>query len=243
MPFRITFAMLVLLMCCGVSHARDGRWNNFAEDNELKYYLDQKSITSLPDNVYIFWVKSVAKDKDYFKREFNKSNLSYMLTNYELDCAVSSYRIRGIIMFDKNRREISKSLPESEPAFEPVPPESVLELAQDEICTKEGARGTSEVKEQPVATPAAPAQSGAPVAPAAATHASSETPASSEEPASVEEPVSVEEPASVEEPVSVEEPASAEMPASPKMPASSEPPEIPVVPTAPAAPEEPPVIQ
>lgn len=81
MSFRITFAMLVLLMCCGISHARDERWNNFAEDNELKYYLDQKLITSLPDNVYIFWVKSVAKDKEYFKREYNMSNLSYMFTN------------------------------------------------------------------------------------------------------------------------------------------------------------------
>src|SRR6185369_5671518 len=106
--------------------------------SDLKYYLDEKSVTPLPDNVYIFWVKSVAKDKDYFKTEYNLNNLSYIFTNYELDCALSSYRIRGTIMFDKNRREIYKSIPAAgETVFEPVPPESMLELVQDEVCVRE----------------------------------------------------------------------------------------------------------
>jgi hypothetical protein len=142
----MTVVMLTFLMYCGVCHGAAERWSNFAEDSDLKYFIDQKSMVSLPDNVYIFWVKSVAKDKDYFKKEYNLSNVSYMFTSYEMDCAVSSYRIRGTIMFDKNRKEVSKSLPEVEAAFEPIPPESMLELAQEEVCAKgenatEGAEG------------------------------------------------------------------------------------------------------
>jgi len=168
MSVRISMALLLLLMCCGLSHAQDERWSNFAEDSDLKYYIDQKSIISLPDNVYIFWVKSVAKEKDYFKKEYNVNDVSYMFTSYELDCAVSSFRIRGTIMFDKNRKEISKSVPEGVAAFEPVPPESMLELAQGEVCVKEG--GTKEAPdggEAPAAAPEAPRAHEAPTAPAA----------------------------------------------------------------------------
>ena len=201
MSARITFVVLALLMCCGISHARDERWNNFAEDTDLKYYLDQKLIISLPDNVYIFWVKSVAKDKDFFKKEYNISNLSYIFTNYELDCAVSSYRIRGTIMFDRNRREINKSLPDSEPAFEPVPPESMLELAQDEICTSE--KRNPEAAKRPTAPPAAttPARPTAPEA--SETPVELETPEASETP---ETPEVSETPETPETPVVPETP-------------------------------------
>lgn len=156
MSVRMSIAMLLLLMCCGVCHAATERWINFAEDTDLKYYLDQRSIITLPDNVHIFWVKSVSKDRDYFKKEYNQNNVSYMFTSYELDCAVSSFRVRGIILFDKNRKEISKSVPEGEQAFEPVPPESMLELAQDEVCVKEqGAKEAPEIEEAPGLAPKA----------------------------------------------------------------------------------------
>lgn len=138
MKLMTTFAVLTLLTCSGMAYGSDDRWNNFAEDGDLKYYLDQKSVVQYQDGVYLFWVKSVARRKDYFKREYNLNNLSYILTNYEMDCMLSAYRVRGAIMFDKNRRELNKSV--SNPAvtpFEPVAPESVLELAQDEICAKE----------------------------------------------------------------------------------------------------------
>lgn len=178
MPVRMSIAMLALFMSCGVCHAAVERWSNFAEDTDLKYYLDQRSIISLPDNIHIFWVKSIPKDRDYFKKEYNMSNVSYMFTSYELDCAVSSYRVRGTIMFDKNRKEISKSLPEGEPAFEPVPPESMLELAQEEVCAKEeNTTNASEGAERPKATaagPTAPIPPEAPEAPVA--------PATAEEP-------------------------------------------------------------
>jgi hypothetical protein len=158
---RMVFVVLALLLCCGICQAKEDRWNNFAEDNDLRYYLDQKSVLSLPDNVYLFWVKSVAKDKEYYRAEYNLNNLSYIFTNYELDCAVSSYRIRGTIMFDKNRREINKSLPMSaDNLFEPVPPESMLELAQGEVCKQEeSATGKlqPEDEEEPAASPPAPA--------------------------------------------------------------------------------------
>ena len=54
MSVRITIAVLLLLICSGVCHAAAERWSNFAEDNDQKYYMDQRSIISLPDNVYIF---------------------------------------------------------------------------------------------------------------------------------------------------------------------------------------------
>ena len=168
MSVRISIAMLLCFLCGSVCHAKGERWSNFAEDTDLKYYLDQKTIIPLPDNVYIFWVKSVPKDKDYFKNEYNVNNVSYMFTSYELDCAVSNYRVRGTIMFDRNRKEITKSLPEGEPAFEPVPPESMLELARDEVCVKdEGPAENSHDEKRPAATPAAPETPEAPLAPAA----------------------------------------------------------------------------
>jgi hypothetical protein len=162
MPVRLTVALLTILVLCSVCHAKPERWSNFAEDTDLKYYLDQKSVVSLPDNVYIFWVKSIPKDKDYFKKEYNVNNVSYMFTSYELDCALASYRVRGTIMFDKSRREINKALPDGEPVFEPVPPESMLELAQGEVCTKEEeGKGNLEdtegrASEAPTAPPEAP---------------------------------------------------------------------------------------
>ncbi|GFO54578.1 hypothetical protein GMSM_15850 [Geomonas sp. Red276] len=144
----ITLSMLLLMAWSGLTYGEE-RWYNFAEDGDLKYYLDRKSVHPLPDNVYVFWIKSVAKDKEYYRREYNISNLAYILTNYELDCAVSSYRVRGTIMFDKGRRELGKTLASGEPVFEPVPPESVLEMAQDEICTGEqNASRESEDEEQ-----------------------------------------------------------------------------------------------
>lgn len=169
MTVRMSIVALALLLICGVCHGNEKRWSNFGEDTDLKYYLDQQSVLSLPDNVYIFWVKSVAKDKEYFKKEYNLSDLSYIFTNYELDCAISSYRIRGSVMFDKNRRQISKALPAGgEAVFEPVLPESVLELAQNEICVKEELAQKIPVPQgEMAAAPTVPATLEAPVSPQA----------------------------------------------------------------------------
>jgi len=187
MSFRISIATLAVLICCGVSQAKAERWSNFAEDTDLKYYIDQRSIIALPDNVYIFWVKSVAKDKDFFKSEYNLNKVSYMFTSYELDCAVSSYRVRGTILFDKNRKEISKSLPDKEPSFEPVAPESMLELAQDEICKEEGTAEAPDAQERTTtAAPANPEAAEAPEAPEAPL-----APAAPVAPVSPEEPPSL----------------------------------------------------
>jgi hypothetical protein len=154
MSLRFICALLALVVTCGICHAED-RWINFAEDGDLRYYLDQRSVTRLPDNVNIIWIKSIAKDKNYYKKEYNLNNLAYILTNYEIDCAVSSYRVRGVIMFDRNRKEINKVLPAAgEPASEPIPPESMLELAQNEICSNAGA-GEEEKEKEPAAAPPA----------------------------------------------------------------------------------------
>ena len=154
---RISLAVLALLVVCGTCRGKEERWSSFAEDNDLSYYLDLQSLVPLPDNVYIFWLKSVAKDKEYFPREYNLSEISYILTNYELDCAAASYRIRGTILFDKQHKEINKVIAASPAAFEPVPPESLLELAQAEICVKkESAAGTAAPEEEEVTTPVLP---------------------------------------------------------------------------------------
>lgn len=214
---RVIFVVLALLLCCGICQAKEERWNNFAEDNDLRYYLDQKSVLSLPDNVYIFWVKSVAKDKDYYKAEYNLNNLSYIFTNYELDCAVSSYRIRGTIMFDKNRREINKSLPMSaDNVFEPVPPESMLELAQGEVCKQVGSatgKLEPEDEEEPAplpATPASPVTQAAPLSPAA--------PAASVEVTAPVAPIEATAPAAPVEPMAPATPAEQVAPVQPVTP-------------------------
>lgn len=167
---RKLLVVLALLVGCGVCHGKEERWSNFAEDGDLKYYLDLQSVVPLPDSVYVFWVKSVAKDKEYFKREYRLNNISYVFTNYELDCAVSSYRIRGTIMFDKQRRAVHKLVPPlGEISFEPVAPESLLELAQDEICVQEeSAANVPQSGESEMARPTAADLPAAPESPAAA---------------------------------------------------------------------------
>ena len=80
-------------------------------------------------------MKLVAKDKEYFKKKYNLATLHQILTNYELDCAVSGYRVRGVIMQDKNRGELAKSgEDDGDTPLEPVPPESIIELVQNEVC-------------------------------------------------------------------------------------------------------------
>jgi hypothetical protein len=167
MASRALLILFLLVSFGSVSHAAEERWVKFAQDADLSYFLDDKSVVSLPDNVYIFWIKSVAKEREYFKREYNVGNISYLLTNYELDCALSSYRVRGTIMLDKSRREISKTVPASPPAFEPVPPESVLELAQDEMCSKRQTPVKGAEKEEETAAPPAGSPAPAAVPPAA----------------------------------------------------------------------------
>jgi hypothetical protein len=153
---RVALLLLTLLLYCGVSYGQEERWVSFAEDSDLRYYLDQKSIRSLPDNVYLFWLKSVAKNKDYFRTQYNLSDLAYIYTSYELDCAVSAYRVRGTIMFDKQRREISKEFAApGDTAFEPVPPESLMELVQSDICVKGVHAADNAPSEEQKGTPAA----------------------------------------------------------------------------------------
>src|SRR5689334_12634066 len=131
---RLLVPLFALVLSAGTACAAEGRWNSFAEDGDVKYFLDQKSVLTLPDNVFIFWMRSVPKDKEYIRREYNMNTLSYILTNYELDCANATYRVRETAMFDKNRKELSKSLPAGEAPFEPIQPESIVEMAQENFC-------------------------------------------------------------------------------------------------------------
>lgn len=136
MSARVAFGALVLLICCGVAYGKEERWTSFAEDADLSYYLDRKSVSPLPNGGYLFWIRSVAKDKEYYRREYNLSGLAYILTNYELDCGRQVYRVRQSVMFDRNRKELSKSGSGVDAPFEPIQPETIVEMAQDTFCTK-----------------------------------------------------------------------------------------------------------
>jgi hypothetical protein len=162
MLLKTNILVVGLLLCGAVAHGKENRWSNFAEDADLKYYLDQKSIITTPEKTTAFWVKSVAKNKEYFKSEYNLNDLAYILTSYEFDCARGMYRVRAMVMYDKNRRELHKTFPLAAemPGFEPVTPESVLELARDSVCG-EAAELPEVATPSPVPTPA-PAPESAP---------------------------------------------------------------------------------
>jgi len=164
MLIRIILVSIFGICLSNAAFAREERWYNFAEDGDLRYYIDERSIVTRNDDIRILWVKSVAKNREYFREEYNLNDLSYILTNYEMDCSDATYRVRQIIMMDKNRRELNKSMPAAAATnFEPIPPESALELAQDMVCAKTGTETTEEPDEvtppsvapaQPVAPPA-----------------------------------------------------------------------------------------
>ena len=171
MAVRVVYLLLALLIWCGSCHAAGQRWTNFAEDGDARYYLDTKTKRALPDNVYVFWVKSIPKNAEFFKSEYNLNDVAYLITNYELDCALSSYRVRGAIMFDKNRREINKTVAPPDSPFEPIPPESLLELAQQEVCVNdegEEAPGSERPSAAAARAPRSPAGSSIAPAPPAA---------------------------------------------------------------------------
>ncbi|UFS71495.1 hypothetical protein LPW11_04675 [Geomonas sp. RF6] len=162
MRLRVVFAMLCVVCFSNLAHAADERWYNFAEDSDLRYYIDQKSVVNRSGDIHIFWVKSVAKSKEYYRQEYNLNHLAYILTNYEMDCSDATFRVRQTLMMDRNRRELNKSVPSgAETDFEPIPPESALELAQEIVCTGTG-NDESDEKEAPTpgvspAKPASPA--------------------------------------------------------------------------------------
>lgn len=160
MPLRVVLALFNVMLFCTVAYGIENRWYNFAEDSDLRYYLDNKSIVSRPNHTKIVWVKSVPKSKEYFEREYNLNNLAYLLTNYEIDCSNASYRVRQTLMLDKNRKELSKTQAAgSDVLFEPVPPESSIELAQEAVCgEEESAPSQATQKEEPQATPEEKAQ-------------------------------------------------------------------------------------
>jgi hypothetical protein len=136
---KIIMVLGILLLSVTLANGKEERWQNFAEDADLKYYLDRKTVVRTPEDTATFWVKSVAKNREYFKNEYNLNELAYIMTNYELDCSRALFRVRETILLTKNRKELSKTLvPLAEmPEFEPVTPESVTELAQEAVCEEE----------------------------------------------------------------------------------------------------------
>lgn len=162
----IRLALIALCVICfaNAAQAKEERWYNFAEDNDLRYFIDTKSIVNRSGDIHIFWVRSMAKNKQYFKEEYNMNDLASILTNYEMDCSDATYRVRQTVMLDRNRRELNKSVPAgAEAEFEPIPPESSLELAQEIVCA-DAERGSDKADDSTSGstTPVKPAESAVP---------------------------------------------------------------------------------
>ncbi len=136
MAKKVLMVLASLFIFSGMAYGKDDRWYNFAEDNDLTYAIDRKSILKSPENTYLFWVKITSRKKDYLKNEYKMNELAYVIFNYEIDCTRGMYKARGTIYYDKNGKQLDKQIP----AFvdmsdaEPIPPESIMEMAQEAIC-------------------------------------------------------------------------------------------------------------
>lgn len=151
----LALSAVVLLLLSGMASGKDDRWYNLTEDADLTYYIDKKSILKTPDNTYIFWMKITSKKKEYLQKEYKQIDLEYVLFNYEINCSRGLYKTRGTIYYDKNGKQIDKQTPTyvDMSDAEPIPPESVMELAQDAVCPESGSDETPAAAEQPGSAP------------------------------------------------------------------------------------------
>lgn len=144
--------LVALFLCSGMAYGKDDRWYPFAEDPDLSYYIDKKSVLRTPDNTYLFWVKVVGRKKEFLKKEYRMNDLEYILFNYEISCAKGLYKTRGTIYYDRSGKQLDKQIPTylDMSDAEPVPPESIMELAQDAVCS---GPDTEEGADQPASAP------------------------------------------------------------------------------------------
>jgi hypothetical protein len=125
----------LLLLFSGSSYGAADRWDRIGEDAYLVYYLDDRSVISLQDDIYTFWLKLVDK-KSLLKQRFHSRNLHHALFRYELDCRAAQAGARTALFFDRNNRQINIQLPADPEGryFEPVVPESIMERVAEMIC-------------------------------------------------------------------------------------------------------------
>lgn len=132
-----TWALLIwLVLLCGNAYGKADRWSKLMEDSDLVYYMDDKSILNTKTGTTIFWMKLASRKKDFLKNEYKMPELDYILFNYEINCDKAVYKSRGVIYYDRNGRQLDKQVPTAVDMSdsEPVPPESVMEVAKEYVC-------------------------------------------------------------------------------------------------------------
>ncbi|SNB46929.1 surface-adhesin E family protein [Geobacter sp. DSM 9736] len=140
---RMILASLAMLVwpaiMCGAAHGREERWSKLTEDAELVFHIDEKSIQNTRSGTTIFWVKLTGRKNDFLRNEYKLPELDYILFNYEIDCNKGIYKPRGIYYYARSGKQLDKQVPLSTDMTdaEPVPPESVMELAQNYVCAEE----------------------------------------------------------------------------------------------------------
>ena len=151
----ICLLLVLLAVWCSASYGAEGRWQKLVDDDDLTYFIDERSILHTRAGTVVFWVKQASRTKDFLKQQYQMNNLDYILFNYEIDCEKGMYKPRGIIYYDRVGKQLDKQVPLAVDMSdaEPVPPESIMEVIQRYVCTDD-----DEVPErQPILPEAVPA--------------------------------------------------------------------------------------
>lgn len=136
MPWKSGTCLLLFLALCGTAYGKTERWHKLTEDADLSYYIDDRSIVRSRTGTTLFWMKLESRNRDFLKKEYHMPDLEYILFNYEINCDKSLFKTRGVIYYGANGRQIDKQSPTYSDMSdaEPVPPESMMEVAQDYVC-------------------------------------------------------------------------------------------------------------
>lgn len=158
MTGKIAIILVLLASWCSAAFGAPERWQKLVEDDDLTYYIDDRSILHTRTGTTLFWVKQVSRTKDFLKEQYKMNDLEYILFNYEIDCEKGMYKSRGLIYYDRNGNQIDKQVPVSVDMSdaEPIPPESIMEIIQDHVCTADKESLPQRQPPLPEAAPAPP---------------------------------------------------------------------------------------
>ena len=139
MTWKTVATFILLVLFCGTAYGKTERWHKLTEDADLSYFIDDKSIVRTKSGTTLFWMKLVSRSKDFLKKEYRMADLEYILFNYEINCDKAVFKSRGVIYYGPNGKQLDKQAPTFADMSdaEPVPPESMMEVAQDYVCAGE----------------------------------------------------------------------------------------------------------
>ncbi len=135
--FRSLFlVMLVALMpatgCVSEADASDAQWVLFAEGTDYAYYVDNNSITDLPNRNLRFRTLIDLMTPDFVEGTFSYSAISEWLMN----CDAGTIRLINVSNFDDHcaggHRHATDEQPPTE--FRPVTPGSAFTVALKTLC-------------------------------------------------------------------------------------------------------------